>query len=118
MPYSEMLIKPMREDLTRLGVEETRTPDAVDAVVQNTTGTVMVIVNSVCGCAAGKARPGIAQALKHIALVAGNANCTRILVAADNALQNFRIDPVSQFGEANHVAEQHGELAALAFCTD
>lgn len=65
MPYSEMLIKPMREDLTRLGIEEARTPEAVDAAVQNTTGTVMVVVNSVCGCAAGKARPGIAQALKH-----------------------------------------------------
>lgn len=65
MPYSEMLIKPMREDLTRLGVEETRTPEAVDAALQNTAGTVMVIVNSVCGCAAGKARPGIAQALQH-----------------------------------------------------
>ncbi|HMV46806.1 MAG TPA: BrxA/BrxB family bacilliredoxin [Blastocatellia bacterium] len=67
MPYSEMLIKPMREDLTRLGVEETRTPEAVDAAIQNTAGTVMVIVNSVCGCAAGKARPGIAQALQHAA---------------------------------------------------
>jgi putative YphP/YqiW family bacilliredoxin len=65
MPYSEMLIKPMREDLTRWGVEETRTPEAVDAAIQNTPGTVMVIVNSVCGCAAGKARPGIAQALQH-----------------------------------------------------
>lgn len=65
MPYSEMLIKPMREDLTRLGVEETRTPEAVDAAIQNTSGTVMVVVNSVCGCAAGKARPGIAQALQH-----------------------------------------------------
>ncbi|MGE0127759.1 MAG: BrxA/BrxB family bacilliredoxin [Blastocatellales bacterium] len=65
MPYSEMLIKPMREDLTRLGVEETRTPEAVDAAVQNTEGTLMVVVNSVCGCAAGKARPGIALALRH-----------------------------------------------------
>lgn len=65
MPYSEMLIKPMREDLTRLGVEETRTPEAVDAAVQNTDGTLMVVVNSVCGCAAGKARPGIALALRH-----------------------------------------------------
>lgn len=65
MPYSEMLIKPMREDLTRLGVEETRTPEAVDAAIQNTAGAVLVIVNSVCGCAAGKARPGIAQALQH-----------------------------------------------------
>ena len=65
MPYSEMLIKPMREDLTRLGVEETRTPEAVDAAVHNTEGTLMVIVNSVCGCAAGKARPGVALALDH-----------------------------------------------------
>jgi len=65
MPYSELMIKPMRDDLTRLGFEETRTPEAVDAAIQNSTGTVMVVVNSVCGCAAGKARPGIAQALKH-----------------------------------------------------
>lgn len=67
MPYSELMIKPMREDLTRLGFEETRTPEAVDAAIQNSTGTVLVVVNSVCGCAAGKARPGIAQALKHSA---------------------------------------------------
>jgi putative YphP/YqiW family bacilliredoxin len=55
----------MREDLTRLGIEETRTPEELDKVVQSTQGTVMVVVNSVCGCAAGKARPGIAMALKH-----------------------------------------------------
>ena len=65
MPYSELLIKPMREDLTRLGVEETRTPEAVDQAIKNTAGTVMVVVNSVCGCAAGKARPGVALALQH-----------------------------------------------------
>jgi putative YphP/YqiW family bacilliredoxin len=58
----------MREDLTRLGIEETRTTEEVDAAIQNTAGTVMVIVNSVCGCAAGKARPGVALALKHNAL--------------------------------------------------
>lgn len=65
MPYPEFMIKPMREDLTRLGVEETRTPEEVDAAIKNTDGTVMMIVNSVCGCAAGKARPGIAIALQH-----------------------------------------------------
>jgi putative YphP/YqiW family bacilliredoxin len=65
MPYSELLIKPMREDLSRLGVEETRAPEAVDAAVNGTEGTLMVIVNSVCGCAAGKARPGVALALAH-----------------------------------------------------
>ena len=55
----------MREELTQLGVKETRTPDELDTVVRETNGTVMVIVNSVCGCAAGKARPGIAMALRH-----------------------------------------------------
>lgn len=65
MPYPEMMIQPMRQELTRLGVEELRTPEAVDATLQNSTGTVMVIVNSVCGCAAGKARPGVALALQH-----------------------------------------------------
>jgi putative YphP/YqiW family bacilliredoxin len=65
MPYSELLIKPMREDLTNAGIEEARTPEQVDAAVNNTTGTLMVIVNSVCGCAAGKARPGVVDALRH-----------------------------------------------------
>ena len=65
MPYPEIMIRPMREDLTRLGVEEWRTPDAVDSAVQNSKGTLMVVVNSICGCAAGKARPGVALALQH-----------------------------------------------------
>jgi putative YphP/YqiW family bacilliredoxin len=67
MPYPEILIKPMRDELTELGVKETRTPDQVDAAV-NQPGTVMIIVNSVCGCAAGKARPGIALALRNTVL--------------------------------------------------
>ncbi len=65
MPYPESLIAPMREDLTRLGVEELRTPEAVDEAVRNSKGTVMIVVNSVCGCAAGKARPGVALALQN-----------------------------------------------------
>ena len=64
MPYSEILIKPMREDLTRAGVEEPRTPAEVEDAIRNTPGTLMVVVNSVCGCAAGKARPGVALALQ------------------------------------------------------
>jgi len=67
MPYPEMLIKPMREDLTRLGIEEARAPEVVDAAIRETEGTLMVVVNSVCGCAAGKARPGVALALDHSA---------------------------------------------------
>ena len=64
MPYSEILIAPMRQDLTRIGVEETRTPEQVEEALK-TEGTLMVVVNSVCGCAAGKARPGVALALQH-----------------------------------------------------
>lgn len=65
MPYPEIMIRPMREDLTRLGVEELRTAEAVDETVKNSKGTLMVVVNSICGCAAGKARPGVALALQH-----------------------------------------------------
>ncbi|HKY44074.1 MAG TPA: BrxA/BrxB family bacilliredoxin [Pyrinomonadaceae bacterium] len=65
MPYSEILIRPMREDLTRLGVEELKTAEAVDDTIKNSKGTLMVVVNSVCGCAAGKARPGVALALQN-----------------------------------------------------
>ena len=65
MPYPEIMIAPMREDLTRLGVEELRTPDAVDETIKDSQGTLMVVVNSICGCAAGKARPGVALALQN-----------------------------------------------------
>lgn len=65
MPYPEIMIRPMREDLTRLGVEEWRTPGDVDEAVKNSKGTLMVVVNSICGCAAGKARPGVALALQN-----------------------------------------------------
>src|SRR4026209_3023633 len=65
MPYPEIMIRPMREDLTRLGVEEWKTPDAVDEAVNNSEGTCMVVVNAICGCAAGEARPGVALALQH-----------------------------------------------------
>jgi putative YphP/YqiW family bacilliredoxin len=65
MPYPEIMIRPMREDLTRLGVEELRTADAVDETIKNSKGTLMVVVNSICGCAAGRARPGVALALEH-----------------------------------------------------
>lgn len=64
MPYPEPFIAPMRAELSSLGVQELRTPGQVDEAVQNP-GTLMIVVNSVCGCAAGKARPGIAIALQH-----------------------------------------------------
>ena len=65
MPYPEIMIRPMREELTRLGFEELKTPEAVDATIKDSKGTLLVVVNSICGCAAGKARPGVALALQH-----------------------------------------------------
>lgn len=59
-----MLVQPMREELTSLGVKELRTAEDVDAAMKQP-GTTMVVLNSVCGCAAGGARPGVALALKH-----------------------------------------------------
>ena len=62
--YDERLVAPMRNELTRLGVEELRTPEEVDARLKDD-GTVLVVVNSVCGCAARNARPAVARALQH-----------------------------------------------------
>ena len=65
MPYAENLIAPMRGEMTDMGARELRTAADVDDVVKNSSGVVMMVVNSVCGCAAGKARPGIAKALQN-----------------------------------------------------
>jgi putative YphP/YqiW family bacilliredoxin len=64
MMYDEMMIAPMRRELTDLGISEARTPQAVDAAIQ-AEGTTLVVVNSVCGCAAANARPGVAFAMEH-----------------------------------------------------
>ncbi len=65
MPYPEIMIHGMRQELTKLGIEETKSPEEVKQAVENTKGTLMVVVNSVCGCAAGGVRPGIAMALQN-----------------------------------------------------
>ena len=65
MRYPEEFIGPMRQELTQLGVQETRTPEDVDAVLGPNGGTVMMVINSMCGCAAGRARPGVALSLRH-----------------------------------------------------
>ena len=65
MMYDERFVTPMRQELTRLGVEELRTATEVDAKLKDAPGTTLVVVNSVCGCAARNARPAIASALRH-----------------------------------------------------
>ena len=96
MPYPEPFIAPMRAELTRLGVRELRTAGEVDAAVASP-GVTMIVVNSVCGCAAGKARPGVALALRHdrrpdvIATVFAGAD----LEATDRARAHFAPYPPS-----------------------
>ena len=64
--YPEIMLVPMREELTRLGIEELRTPAAVDAALNNQLGTALVVVNSICGCAAGRMRPAVRLALQNV----------------------------------------------------
>ena len=64
MPYSPLMVKPMREELTAIGVRELLTPAEVDAFMADREGTSLIVVNSVCGCAAGMARPGVRLALE------------------------------------------------------
>ena len=63
--YPDIMVVPMREELTRLGVQELRTPEEVDRAIANQPGTAMVVVNSICGCAAGRMRPAVRMALQH-----------------------------------------------------
>lgn len=94
--YPEPFIAPMRAELSRLGFEDLKTADAVDAAVKQT-GTTMIVVNSVCGCAAGKARPGIAMALgkgkrpDHLATVFAGAD----VEATETARNHFAPYPPS-----------------------
>jgi putative YphP/YqiW family bacilliredoxin len=63
--YPEIIVIPMREELTRVGIEELRTSDAVDQALKSRVGTTMVVVNSICGCAAGRMRPAVRMAMQN-----------------------------------------------------
>src|SRR5688572_6240965 len=65
MPMSELITRPVRDELKKMGLEELRTPADVDQALGESTGTVLVAVNSMCGCAAARMRPAVAQAVKH-----------------------------------------------------
>jgi putative YphP/YqiW family bacilliredoxin len=96
MPYPEQFIAPMRAELSNLGIRELRTPADVDEAVKST-GTVMIVVNSVCGCAAGKARPGIAVALRNARRpdVVGTVFAGADIEATDRARELFAPYPPS-----------------------
>ncbi|WP_314587381.1 BrxA/BrxB family bacilliredoxin [Paenibacillus terrigena] len=63
--YMKDMVQPMRDDLTRVGIEELLTPEAVEEKLPTAKGTTLLVINSVCGCAAGQCRPGVAKALQH-----------------------------------------------------
>jgi putative YphP/YqiW family bacilliredoxin len=63
MPYPEYICAPMRQELTSVGFEELKTADEVEKTIPESKGTMLLVVNSVCGCAAGSARPGVRMAL-------------------------------------------------------
>ena len=65
MPYDPVLVQPMRDELTAVGIEELETAEAVDRFLADKSGSAMIVINSVCGCAAGSARPGIKMAMRH-----------------------------------------------------
>ena len=65
MPYDPVLVAPMRKELTNIGITELTTAEAVDTFMSETNGSALIIINSVCGCAAGSARPAVAIALKN-----------------------------------------------------
>ncbi|MFH5187181.1 BrxA/BrxB family bacilliredoxin [Paenibacillus sp. TAB 01] len=63
--YMRDMVQPMRDDLTRIGITELRTPEEVVENLEDSKGTALLVINSVCGCAAGQCRPGVAKALQH-----------------------------------------------------
>lgn len=78
--YPEQLVAPMKEDLTKVGFKQLVTPEEVDATIPNSKGTVLVVVNSVCGCAAGNMRPGVKLSLSNEKVP---ANLTTVFAGVD-----------------------------------
>lgn len=116
MPYPEMMVAPMREDLVRAGFRELRTPDEVDAALGTESGTTMVAVNSVCGCAAGAMRPAVVHSLSHdkVPEVLTTVFAGQDLEATDRAREFFTGYPPSspsiailKGGELVYMMERH-----------
>ena len=116
MPYPEMMVAPMREDLVRAGFRELRTPDEVDEALGAASGTTMVAINSVCGCAAGAMRPAVVLSLSHdkVPEVLTTVFAGQDLEATDRAREFFTGYPPSspsiallKGGELVYMMERH-----------
>lgn len=115
--YPEQLVAPMRNDLTSAGFKELRTPEEVDQELKDQKGTTLLVVNSVCGCAAGAARPGIKWALQnsekkpnHLTTVFAGADIEAVAKARQYTLPYPPSSPsIALFkdGELVHFVERH-----------
>ncbi len=117
MPYPEMMVAPMREDLKKIGFQEMKTADEVDEVLGEESRSVLVAVNSVCGCAAGSMRPGVAMAMEHEKTpeVKTTVFAGQDLEATERAREYFTGYPPSspsvallKDGEIVYMLERHG----------
>jgi putative YphP/YqiW family bacilliredoxin len=117
MPYPPLMVRPMREELTRFGVQELMNAEEVDAFMEESKDkTALLVVNSVCGCAAGSARPGVAMALQSETkpMVAGSVFAGQDLEATAKARSFFADIPPSSpcvalfaNGELVHFVPRH-----------
>ena len=115
--YPEELVAPMRSELAGVGFEELKTPEAVEEHLENVKGTSLVVINSVCGCAAGSARPGVAHALAqsdkkpdHLATVFAGVDMEATAKAREYTLPYPPSSPsIALFkdGDLIHFVERH-----------
>lgn len=127
MPYPEQLVAPFRADLTSAGFEELTTPEQVDATIPNSKGTTLLVVNSVCGCAAGAARPGIKMSLQgdkkpeHLVTVFAGQDLEAVSQArkytlpyppSSPAIALFKDGKLVHFVERHHIEGRSAEMIA------
>jgi len=115
--YPEQLVAPMRSDLTTVGFKELRTPEEVDKELKDQKGTTLLVINSVCGCAAGAARPGVKWAVQnskkkpdHLTTVFAGADVEAVAKARQYTLPYPPSSPsIALFkdGELVHFVERH-----------
>lgn len=127
MPYPEQLVAPFRADLTSAGFEELTTPEQVDATIPNSKGTTLLVVNSVCGCAAGAARPGVKMSLQgdkkpeHLVTVFAGQDLDAVSQArkytlpyppSSPSIALFKDGKLVHFVERHHIEGRSAEMIA------
>jgi putative YphP/YqiW family bacilliredoxin len=127
MPYPEPLCAPMRQDLTSVGFEEIKTPEQADQIIPHAKGTLLLLINSVCGCAAGTARPGVKLSLRgnkkpdklvtvfagqDIAATAEARKFTAPFPPSSPSIALFKDGKLVHFVERHHIEGRSAEMIA------